>query len=62
MSKRRYAMATVLGCVPYAFLAIWGDAEKGTMAFYALFVLGVTGLPSSAGEGTPSSPCWAATP
>ena len=44
MSKRRYAMVTVLGCVPYAFLAIWGDAEKGTMAFYALFVLGVAVL------------------
>ena len=44
MSKRCHAMVTVPGWVPCAFPALWGDAEKGTMAFYALFVLGVAVL------------------
>ena len=38
-------MVTVPGCVPCAFPALWGDAEKGAMAVHALFVLGAAGLP-----------------
>ena len=42
--KRCYALATLLGCVPYAFLALWGDAERGTLGLYALFLLGMAAL------------------
>ena len=38
-------MVTVPGCVPCAFPALWGDAEKGAMGVHTLFVLGVAGLP-----------------
>ena len=37
--KRCYVLAALLGCVPYAFLALWGDAERGTLGLYALFLL-----------------------
>ena len=36
--KLYYALITVLGCVPYAFLALWGRAERGTLGLCALFL------------------------
>ena len=42
--KGYYALITVLGCVPYAFLALWGDAQRGTLGLYALFLAGMAAL------------------
>ena len=42
--KLYYALITVLGCVPYAFLALWGSAERGTVGLYALFLAGMAAL------------------
>ena len=42
--KLYYALITVLGCVPYAFLALWGDAQRGTLGLYALFLAGMAAL------------------
>lgn len=28
-------------CVPYGFLAMWGDAEKETMLYYGVLVIGL---------------------
>lgn len=42
MKKRRIAQAALLTayCVPFAFLAVSGDAAFGTMLFYAVLLLG----------------------
>ena len=42
--KHCYVLATLLGCVPYAFLSLWGDAERGTLWLYALFLAGMAAL------------------
>ncbi len=42
--KLYYALITVLGCVPYAFLALWGQAERGTLGLYALFLAGMAAI------------------
>lgn len=42
--KGYYALITVLGCVPYAFLALWGDAQRGTLGLYALFLAGMAAI------------------
>ena len=39
--KLYYALITVLGCVPYAFLALWGQAERGNLGLCALFLAGM---------------------
>ena len=42
--KLYYALITVLGCVPYAFLALWGQAERGTLGLCALFLAGMAAI------------------
>ncbi len=43
MNNRMVRIALLLiACVPYAFLAVNGDAKYGTMLFYGLMVAGLT--------------------
>ena len=42
--KLYYALITILGCVPYAFLTLWGQAERGTLGLYALFLAGMAAI------------------
>ena len=42
--KRYYALITILGCVPYAFLTLWGQAERGTLGLCALFLAGMAAI------------------
>lgn len=42
--KLYYALITVLGCVPYAFLALWGQAERGNLGLCALFLAGMAAI------------------
>ena len=45
--KLYYALITVLGCVPYAFLALWGQAERGNLGLCALFLAGMADAASA---------------
>ena len=29
-------------CIPYAYLAVWGDGVQGTMIFYGVMVIGLS--------------------
>lgn len=42
--KLYYALITILGCVPYAFLTLWGQAEWGTLGLCALFLAGMAAI------------------
>ena len=42
--KLYYALITILGCVPYAFLTLWGQAERGTLGLCALFLAGMAAI------------------
>lgn len=41
-TKKYRIMLFLAYCIPYAYLAVWGDGVHGTMLFYGIMIIGLS--------------------